>query len=520
MTQNGRGGGLPAQWDDTYDVIVVGYGYAGAVAAIEAAEAGARVLLIEKMSDPGGISICSGGNVRMADDASKALAYLKATCAGTTPDDVLEVLADGMTKVRSYFERLAIVSGASIESRATGGNYPFPGSETFGYAWIASVPNFDPAGRYPHVNSYMPIARAPGVRLFKVLEDNIQARKVTVWLEAPAGRLLTDAERVVRGLVIGTPAGTRRVKARQGVILACGGFEANAEMQRQHWQGQPVLLAAFRGSTGDGIRMAQDVGAGLWHMWNYHGTYGFRHPDPDYPYGLRPKRLPDWTPGKAPREDVRMPWIVVDQTGRRYMNEYPPYMQDTAHRPMSFYDTITQSYPRIPSFMVLDHVAKGAYPLCSPTFNDRNLSFDYSEKSLRDLENRIVRRADSLAELAAGMGVEPQVLHATVERWNALCDAGADADFGRPTPSMMRIATPPFYCAEVWPVCSNTHGGPVHNVHQQVLDAYGEPIPRLYAAGELGGVFGHLYIGGGNLAECFVGGWIAGRHCAGLTRTD
>ena len=62
----------------------------------------------------------------------------------------------------------------------------------------------------------------------------------------------------------------------------------------------------------------------------------------------------------------------------------------------------------------------------------------------------------------------------------------------------------------------NTHGGPVHNVHQQVMNGYGEAIPRLYAAGELGGVFGHLYLAGGNLAECFVGGWIAGRHAAAL----
>ena len=80
--------------------------------------------------------------------------------------------------------------------------------------------------------------------------------------------------------------------------------------------------------------------------------------------------------------------------------------------------------------------------------------------------------------------------------------------------SMVKIATPPFYYAEVWPVCSNTHGGPVHDSEQRVLNAFGEAIPRLYAAGELGGVFGHLYISGGNLAECFVGGWTAGRGAA------
>ena len=114
------------------------------------------------------------------------------------------------------------------------------------------------------------------------------------------------------------------------------------------------------------------------------------------------------------------------------------------------------------------------------------------------------------------MGVEETILSETIERWNTMCDVGDDDDFGRPPPSMMKIKTPPFYCAEVWPICSNTHGGPVHNVHQQVLNAFDEPILRLYAAGELGGVFGHLYLGGGNMAECFVGGWTAARHAAQL----
>ena len=71
-------------WDGEFDIVVVGYGYAGGVAAIEASEAGCSVLLLEKMSDPGGISICSGGNVRAAEDAEQAFTYLKETCAGTS----------------------------------------------------------------------------------------------------------------------------------------------------------------------------------------------------------------------------------------------------------------------------------------------------------------------------------------------------------------------------------------------------------------------------------------------------
>jgi predicted oxidoreductase len=79
---------------------------------------------------------------------------------------------------------------------------------------------------------------------------------------------------------------------------------------------------------------------------------------------------------------------------------------------------------------------------------------------------------------------------------------------------MVPIASPPYYFAPLWPVVSNTHGGPAHNEHWQVLDAFGQPIPGLYEAGELGGIFGFLYLAGGNLAECYIGGWTAGRHAA------
>jgi succinate dehydrogenase/fumarate reductase flavoprotein subunit len=516
MNVHDGGDRLPGSWDDEFDVVVVGYGYAGSVAAIEASDAGSTVLLVEKMPDPGGISICSGGNVRVADDADKAFNYLKATNAGTTPDDVLLALAEGMTRVPAYFERLATASNAKTESRPSPGNYPLPGADTFQYLSIGSIPGFDPAERYAYVSSYLPMHRAAGMRLFKVIEDNIASRNVTVWLNAPASRLITNGGTEVCGLTIETREGLRKVKAKRAVILACGGFEANEEMKLRYWQEKPVISAAFRGNTGDGIRMAQDVGADLWHMWHYHGTYGFRHPDPDYPYGVRLKRLPDWVPGQSSREGVRVPFILLDQKGRRYMNEYQPYTQDTSQRPMAYFDPITQTYPRIPSYLVLDDSTRWTYPLCSPTFNDRNFRFEYSEDELRALEERIITKVDSLGELAAAINVDESELRATLERWNSLCDAGTDTDFGRTPPSMMKIEKPPFYYALVWPMVQNTHGGPVHNVHQQVLDGYGQPIPRLYAAGELGGVFGHLYLGGGNLAECFVGGWIAGRHAAHL----
>ena len=202
------------------------------------------------------------------------------------------------------------------------------------------------------------------------------------------------------------------------------------------------------------------------------------------------------------------------------MNEYQPYTQDTSWRAMGVYDSFSMSYLRIPSYMVMDEEGRGAYPIVSPTFNDRRFTFSWSEATLRELEARILRKANSIAELAKLMKVDEAVLTTTIDQWNEACDRRNDSVFGRPPASMVRIAKPPFYVAEVWPICSNTHGGPVHDAEQRVINSFGETIPRLYAAGELGGVFGHLYISGGNLAECFVGGWTAGRNAARLMPWD
>jgi len=110
--------------------------------------------------------------------------------------------------------------------------------------------------------------------------------------------------------------------------------------------------------------------------------------------------------------------------------------------------------------------------------------------------------------------VKPEILKSTVEHWNSLCDGGEDKDFRRPPKTMMPIETPPFYAMEAWPIVSNTQGGPVHDPMQRVLDAMGKPIPRLYAAGEITSIFGHLYLEAANITECFVGGRIAGNNAA------
>ena len=273
----------------TTDVVVIGFGFAGGAAAIAAADAGARVLLIEKAPQPGGISVCSAGGLRVADDADAAFAYLDATCGGKTPEPVLRRLAEGMVALPAEIEMLAKKHGATVARRRAGGNYPLPGFDTFGFVTVEDVPGFDPTA-FSHVRG-----SPAGMRLFKLLAEAVAARRerITVATGRGASRLERGSNDVDAVLL----ENGERIAARAGIVLACGGFEADTNMQAQYWPGGPALNAAYRHNTGDGIRMAQAVGADLWHMWHYHGAYGFPSPDPAYPYGVRVKRLPDWRPG-------------------------------------------------------------------------------------------------------------------------------------------------------------------------------------------------------------------------------
>jgi succinate dehydrogenase/fumarate reductase flavoprotein subunit len=503
------------EFDETFDVVVVGYGFAGGVSAIQAARDGARVLLIEKMPDPGGISICSHGAICSSHAPEESFKYLKATNAGRTPDDVLRAFADGMGTVEVYFRDLAKICDAEIFTRERGGNYPLPGTDSFYYTQVEGIPNFDSRAAYPNVRG-----RPGGPMVFKILQDNIDQLPIEIRLSTKANSLITDVNRQVIGLLIEGKDGERRVKARKGVILACGGFEANEEMKRQYWQMTPVMGAASIGNTGDGIRMAQELGAQLWHMWHFHGSYGFRHPDPDYPFAIRMKRFPDWMPGKEHMALVQTAWILVDHTGHRFMNELPPYVQDQGARPLEMFDSVTQTFPRIPAYFICDEAGRRRYPMGNPTYNARGVDFAWSRDSLKEVELGILKKAATIDELAGIIGCEPAALNATVARWNAMCAKKKDEEFGRPGGNMMPIQHPPFYTGEIWPVVSNTQGGPVHNPKQQVIDVNEQAIPRLYAAGELGSSFGHLYLAGGNISECFVTGRIAGGEVARLEPWD
>ncbi len=516
------------RFDETFDVVVAGFGLGGGIAAINAADAGAKVLLIEKSATPGGLSICSYGAVRSARDRDGAFAYVEATNGGRTPSDVNRVLADGMCDNEAYVRELAKVNNAVVTSsiednanaelegdpyrRRISANYPFPGTEAFYHTSVVDVPGFDARAAYPWANG------APnGPKLFKVVHDNLIKLGVEIRLATPALRLISDpATREVLGVRVGINGNERTIKARRGVVLATGGFEGSQALKEQFLEGNPVLNAAARSNTGDGIRMAQDMGAQLWHMWHVHGAYGFRHSDPAYPYAIRLKRFPDWFPGEKNNVRIKMAWILVDAGGKRFMNEYQPYTQDTGVRPMQYYDPETMRFPRNPAYMICDDEGRRMYPLGKATSNDEGVRYEWSDNNLAEVENGILKRADTLEELAGMLGIDAASARASVARWNEQCARGDDNDFGRPAGSMTPIVKPPFFGAPVWATLSNTQGGPVHDAQSRIIGAYGEAIPRLYSAGELGSAFGHVYVSGGNIAECFVTGRIAGVNAAKL----
>lgn len=496
-------------YDLSTDLAVVGFGYAGGVAAIEAANQRLEAMIFEKMPMPGGISICSGGGVRVANQADRAFAYLRETCGGLTPDPVLEAMASGMVEARDVMEEFATANDALLREVEFPGNYPFAGYDEMGFVMFGQIPGFDQLEYYPHARGLR-----GGARHFKVIEDNVRARNIPVQFESAVRDLIVTPDRRVTGIFVRHQGRDLRVQAKRGVVLACGGFEANEWLKRQFVCSAGILSAAFLGNTGDGIRMAQSVGADLWHMTNVHGTYGFRHADPDYPLAIRLYRLPDWNVEVPLRAEAVMSWIVVDQHGRRYMNEYPPYMQDTGHRAMLKYDDQALQWPRIPSMLIFDERGREMYPLAIPAFNDPEVGMSWSDDNLTEVDLGILKRADSLEELACQFGLPPANLIESVNAWNRQIARGEEDPFGRLPATRVPIDKPPFYGGMVWPIVSNTQGGPVHDEHWRVLDVAGEPIVGLYEAGELGGIWGHLYLAGGNLAECYVGGLRAARHAA------
>ena len=506
-------------WDREADVVIAGYGYAGAVAAIVAHDQGAKVVLLEKMPHPGGNSILSGGFFRIANDTEGAYAYLRRMCLNTVPDDVIHEFAQELVNLPAFMKDLVKGTPYVVNERhGTGGTYKFPGGPSGDAIGLMAIKG-DGEPCFPWLKVH-----GTGWMIFKVLVDALAARGIDVMLSTPVRELVTGASGEVTGVVAEHEGRPLRIRASRAVIVATGGFEHNEQLKLQFLHGQPFYAVCALGNTGDGLQMGQRVGAGLWHMWHLHGSYGFKAPE--FPVGFRhrihgrhgsdhrPQPGQEFSLRQGDEGPKMMPWIVVDKRGRRFMDEYPPAPQDTPWRDLTVYDPHIKDYPRIPAYMILDENGRITGPLFSPISDDPSYRYDWSEDNAVEIEKGWVKRAPSLEALAAQIGLDPATLTATVAGWNEACEKGEDTDFGRFAKSLFPIFKPPFYAVPVWPIVTNTQGALAHDRAQRVLDTANRPVPRLYVAGEMGGVFGHLYLNSGNNSEAFITGLLAARSAA------
>ncbi len=479
------------RWDDEADLLVVGYGGAGAATAIAAADLGADVLVLEKQ--PEGRHTPStkigGGALMTVTDADKAALYLDRCAAGMVPAEVSRAWAERAAGVMDWVSSIC----AAQYERSIGAEHPeFPGSE--------AMQSFTSVGH--------------GKALFGHLSDAVGRRpSVRVQFDSPGSRLIRADDGQVAGVEIAGPGDVRRIGARQGVVLTCGGYEYSDDMKRNYLKGEPIHFYGNPGNTGDGVRMAQGAGADLWHMNQMIGRAiaHFDLPDGSSLNGL--VIIGDlMKPGNPPG------YVLTDGQGRRFANEY---MQAMSRHDFYYlllnYDPATSTFPRIPCYWFFDarRMALGA-PVATELGPVAHGYYDWSYGSEREIERGWISRGESIEEVAAAAGVaDPEQAAREVIAYNEACRTGQDP-LGRPANSLVPLDSPPYYCMPLYPGGSNTSGGPRRNEFAQVLDVFGEPIPGLYEAGELGEPVGLMYpCNGANISDCLCFGQIAAEHALG-----
>ena len=472
-----------------WDIVIVGGGGSGAVAAIEAADQGASVIILEATEAPGGNTQIAGGTIRLVEDPKRAAEHLEHLVQGATPRPVIEAFLSGMTEIQPWIE----AHGGTLEVRAE----PFGAASERIFPLSrpgTSFPNF-PGGEALGLRALVPPrreGRKNGAALWDLFAENLENRKIPVVLGARVSRLVADPARRVVGVEVDTVGSTVTVTASRGVILACGGFAYDDSLMTQYY-GLPLPTVCLPGrSNGDGVRLAEDVGADLWHMNAVACSVGYRLPGLDA--GIQAK-MPD--PG----------FVLVDQLGRRYVAE-TSLENHSAIFAMTAQDPITGEFLRTPSYLVFDDATRRAGTVAHLP-HGANRHYPWSADNSAEIARGWIQQADSLEELAGLLGIGAEDLKWTVSAFNDAARSGTTDTFGRDASHMRPIDQPPFFGAPVYPIIVNTQGGPRRDERGRILRPGGDPIPGLFGAGELGSLWNRLYPGAGNISECLVSGRIA-----------
>lgn len=525
-------GGSAESWDREADVVVVGTGPAGVACAATAAEEGASVIAIDANDKIGGKGILAGGNLgigggtRMQKEAgfeeTADIIYEDRTSPTLRDDLEMEVKdVDGGKHTIGQWRRIAGTEDGAGMARA------FADKSLDTWNWLDGLgcpfikANLSKksavyrGSRYYTTTTPMPVNRegakddmqAGGAGLIWPMYDDAVENGAEFLLSTKMTKIIRqDGDQAGRaiGIEAEQDGKTIRIKAKKGVFLGTGSWNGSAKLKvlfnpmlaaYPHISGEPYVF-----NDGSGVELGIAAGAALstdrgsdWHGWHRHPGTRWHSIKP--PYGM---------PGTAePEPDA---CIYVNAEGVRFMDESIPEEGPAwiGGNPPFFFaqlcaaQTADEDGPIV--WIVLDEAARVA--------QDLDFTVD------KTVEGDMYATADDLAGLAKGMGVPTDALAKTVEDYNAMVDAGADAAFAK-SALAAKIETPPFHAVKWGIQKHNTLGGLTIDPHANVVDWAGEPIPGLYAAGECAGNMDLI-----GLAKPIVFGRIAGENAAAETAWD
>ena len=437
------------------DIIVVGAGTAGLPLAIEAADHGRSVLVLDKADEIGGTLHVTGGHMSAAGTRRQLR-------RGIT-DSVDAHVAD-VRRLSQGGGDLALLRLAADEAAAS-----VDWLDDLGFDFDPDCPDFSYQNVHePYSAPRLHWGREGGRSILAVLapafRERVDAGAIRLLLGTRVDGLVTEDD-VVVGVRVEGPDGAAEHRA-DAVVLTTGGYGASEALMRE-LSAVPLVSVAMPTSTGDGLRLAREQGARLRGGELYLPTFGGLE-DPD-----EPTRALHWDHWPTLTPQVREPWeIYVNVRGERFVAEDEP---DVGAR-----ERALMEQPDLVFWVVLDEeILEQAPPLMR---SDGAAGVRQRAKA----GHPPVTRASSLEELAATAGIDAAGLVGTVSEYNASVAAGTDALGRQHLPC--RIERPPFYAIENHGTTLRTPGGVVVDTRLRVLRADGGPVEGLYAAGEvLGG---------------------------------
>lgn len=458
-------------WSKIYDVIVVGFGGAGATAARFAADNGAKVLICEVAPEghEGGNTRYCAQAINYATDKEGISQYYQQLVSPLEIDpEVADTYCTGLVNMKSYLQKYLQVDPVDAKSlglTAAAVEYPeFAGAQSNSCYFVH--------------HGFLDSA------LWKKLRAEVEKRdQIDIWYETRALHLLKQDQTVV-GVQMKNGDHTFNIAAKNGVVLATGGFENNQQMVRDFLgrSAMPPLGTLY--NRGDGIKMAAETGADMWHLSSWEST-GLTFKVPTGKRGHLLPQLAQLSTGSA---------LVVGDDGSRYFDE-----------------TYINRHGRVYSHGTWRIPEDAQHPYL---IFDQAQYQDLAKAKILPLLQKLLIKGSDLNELAEKIGLDSTVLKSTVARFNDQIDAGLDYEEGRQVSTMRKFTAGPFYAIAMKQAMLNTQGGPRRNAQAQVVAPNGKAIKHLYSAGEVGGIATNLYQGGSNMAECLIFGKIAGENAA------